>query len=139
GAQAEQQPQILRSDQQAQMIRPDQQSQVVPPDQQVQLPPLVQQPIGSAIHGLHHVTAIAGNPQQNIDFYTGLLGLRLVKLTVNRPKPNTHPPHQNHETGPAGYHPPLFAWPGASRGSRGSGQAVAISFSIPEGSLNYWG
>lgn len=141
GAQAEQQPQVLRSDQQAQMIRPEQQSQVVPPDQQVELPPspLVQQPIGSAIHGLHHVTAIAGNPQQNIDFYTGLLGLRLVKLTVNLANPNTYHLYYGDELGRPGTILSFFAWPGAPRGSRGTGQAVAISLSIPEGSLNYWG
>lgn len=141
GAQTEQQPQVLRSDQQAQTIRPDQQNQVVPPEPQVQLPmpPLVQQPVGSAIHGLHHVTAIAGNPQQNIDFYAGLLGLRLVKLTVNFDNPNTYHLYYGDELGRPGTILSFFAWPGASRSSRGTGQAVAISFSIPEGSLNYWG
>lgn len=141
GTQADQQPQVLRSDQQAQMIRPDQQAQVVRPEEQAQLPlpPLVQQPVGSAIYGLHHVTAIAGNPQQNIDFYAGLLGLRLVKLTVNFDNPNTYHLYYGDELGRPGTILSFFAWPGASRGSRGTGQAVAISFSIPEGSLNYWG
>ena len=141
GVQADQQPQVLRSDQQAQMVRPDQQTQVVPPEAQVQLPlpPLVQQPVGSAIYGLHHVTAIAGNPQQNIDFYTGILGLRLVKLTVNFDNPNTYHLYYGDELGRPGTILSFFAWPGASRGSRGTGQAVAISFSIPEGSLNSWG
>lgn len=101
--------------------------------------PEVPEPVWSLIHGIHHVTAIAGNPQQNIDFYTSLLGLRLVKLTVNFDYPNTYHLYYGDELGSPGTILSFFTWHGASRGSRGSGQAVALSFSIPEGALNYWG
>ena len=134
------QPQLLRSDQQAQITRPDEQIQVVRPEEPVQAPfgPLVQPPVRSLLHGIHHVTAIAGNPQQNIDFYTGLLGLRLVKLTVNFDNPNTYHLYYGDELGRPGTVLSFFAWPGAASGSRGSGQAVGVAFSIPEGTLNYW-
>jgi glyoxalase family protein len=95
--------------------------------------------VRNLLYGIHHVTAIAGHPQQNIDFYTGLLGLRLVKLTVNFDYPNTYHLYYGDELGRPGTVLSFFAWPGASRSSRGSGQAVAVAFSIPEGSLNYWG
>ncbi len=90
------------------------------------------------IPGIHHVTAIAGDPQQNVDFYAGLLGLRLVKLTVNYDDPATYHLYFGDETGSPGTILTFFPWPDAARGLRGTGQAVATSFSIPEASLEYW-
>ena len=135
-----QQPQVPRSDQQPQITRPDEQIQVVRRVEPAPTPdgPLVEPPVRSLLYGIHHVTAIAGNPQQNIDFYTGLLGLRLVKLTVNFDNPNTYHLYYGDELGRPGTILSFFAWPGAAGGSRGSGQAVALAFSIPEGTLNYW-
>ena len=69
-----------------------------------------------AIPGIHHVTAIASEPQQNIDFYTGILGLRLVKLTVNFDDPQTYHLYYGDRTGHPGTILTFFPWPGAPRG-----------------------
>jgi len=90
------------------------------------------------ILGIHHVTAIAGDPQQNVDFYAGLLGLRLVKLTVNFDDPGTYHLYYGDEEGHPGTILTFFPWPGARRGRIGTGQVTVTSFSIPEGSLGYW-
>ncbi len=90
------------------------------------------------ILGIHHVTAIAGDPQQNVDFYSGFLGLRLVKLTVNYDDPGTYHLYFGDETGNPGTILTFFPWPNAPKGQKGTGQAVATSFSIPEASIEYW-
>jgi glyoxalase family protein len=132
--------QELRPSQQAQVTRPDEQVQVVRPQEPVAVPlnPQGQPPIRSLLYGIHHVTAIAGHPQHNIDFYTRLLGLRLVKQTVAVDNPNTYHLYYGDELGRPGTILSFIVWPGASRGNRGSGQAVAVAFSIPEGTLDYW-
>jgi glyoxalase family protein len=88
--------------------------------------------------GLHHLTAIATDPQQNIDFYTGLLGLRLVKKTVNFDDPSAYHLYYGDESGTPGSIVTFFYWPGAPRGRVGSGQTTAITFSAPISSLGYW-
>ncbi len=90
------------------------------------------------IPGIHHVTAIAGDPQQNVDFYTGLLGLRLVKLTVNFDDPGAYHLYYGDEVGHPGTILTFFAWPGAPHGRPGAGQTTAVSFSVPIDSLDYW-
>ena len=90
------------------------------------------------IPGIHHITAIAGDPQRNVDFYTGLLGLRLVKVTVNYDDPGTYHLYFGDETGSPGTVLTFFPWPDAPKGQKGTGQAVAISFSIPENSIEFW-
>lgn len=90
------------------------------------------------ILGIHHVTAIAGDPQQNIDFYAGLLGLRLVKLTVNFDDPGTYHLYYGDGQGHPGTIMTFFPWPGAPRGRTGTGQLTVTSFAIPEGSAGYW-
>jgi glyoxalase family protein len=90
------------------------------------------------IPGIHHVTAIASNPQQNIDFYTGFLGLRMVKLTVNFDDPESYHLYYGDSSGNPGTILTFFAWPGAPRGRRGVGQATTTSFSIPANSVDYW-
>jgi glyoxalase family protein len=90
------------------------------------------------IPGIHHVTAIAGDPQQNIDFYTGLLGLRLVKLTINFDDPGTYHLYYGNESGTPGTILTFFPWPGAPRGRKGAGQATSVAFAIPESSLKFW-
>jgi len=136
---------IQPPDQHSAHVQPSEQhsAHVQAPDQHsahVQLPPnpLIQPPVRSLIYGIHHVTAIAGNPQQNIDFYTGLLGLRLVKQTVSIDNPNTYHLYYGDELGRPSTVLSFLAWPNATRGSRGSGQAIAIAFSVPEDALNYW-
>jgi glyoxalase family protein len=90
------------------------------------------------IEGLHHVTAIAGEPQVNIDFYAGVLGLRLVKVTVNFDDPTTYHLYYGDGRGHPGTIMTFFPWPGALKGSIGTGQLTATSFAIPEKSLSYW-
>jgi glyoxalase family protein len=90
------------------------------------------------ILGLHHVTAIAGDPQPNIDFYAGLLGLRLVKLTVNYDDPTTYHLYYGDGQGHPGTIMTFFPWPGAMRGRIGTGQLTITSFAAPENSLGYW-
>jgi glyoxalase family protein len=90
------------------------------------------------ILGLHHVTAIAGDPQPNIDFYAGVLGLRLVKLTVNYDDPTTYHLYYGDGQGHPGTIMTFFPWPGAMRGRIGTGQLTVTSFAAPENSLGYW-
>ncbi len=90
------------------------------------------------ILGIHHVTAIAGDPQRNIDFYAGVLGLRLVKLTVNFDDPTTYHLYYGDEVGRPGTVLTFFPWPDAPRGRLGSGQLTTTSFSIPDGSMAFW-
>lgn len=90
------------------------------------------------IFGIHHVTAIASDPQRNLDFYTEVLGLRLVKRTVNFDDPGAYHLYFGDELGSPGSILTFFAWPMAGRGSPGVGQVEVTSFSIPETSLNYW-
>ncbi|TMC91942.1 MAG: ring-cleaving dioxygenase, partial [Chloroflexi bacterium] len=96
------------------------------------------QKLSTDILGIHHVTAIADDPQRNIDFYTGVLGLRLVKLTVNFDDPRSYHLYYGDELGHPGTLLTFFAWPGVPRGRQGTGQVTVTSFSIPQGSLDYW-
>ena len=90
------------------------------------------------IKGLHHVTAIAGEPQTNINFYMGVLGLRLVKLTVNFDDPTTYHLYYGDGQGHPGTIMTFFPWPGAYRGRIGTGQLTVTSFAVPDKSLQYW-
>jgi glyoxalase family protein len=90
------------------------------------------------ILGIHHVTAIASDPQRNLDFYTELLGLRLVKRTVNFDDPGTYHLYFGDDAGTPGTILTFFPWPMAARGSAGVGQVAVTSFSVAEQSLGYW-
>jgi catechol 2,3-dioxygenase-like lactoylglutathione lyase family enzyme len=90
------------------------------------------------VEGLHHVTAIAGEPQTNINFYTGVLGLRLVKVTVNFDDPTTYHLYYGDGQGHPGTIMTFFPWPGAFEGRIGTGQLTVTSFAVPEKSLPYW-
>ena len=92
----------------------------------------------TGLPGIHHVTAIAGDPQRNVDFYAGMLGLRLVKRTVNFDDPTTYHLYYGDEVGHPGTILTFFPWPGARRGRQGTGQVAAISLSIPRSSLGSW-
>jgi len=91
------------------------------------------------IAGLHHVTAVTGDAQRNLDFYTGVLGLRLVKRTVNFDDPGSYHLYYGDERGRPGSLLTFFAWPGAPAGRHGAPQAATTSFSVPPGSLDFWG
>jgi len=88
--------------------------------------------------GIHHVTAICGDPQANVDFYASVLGLRLVKRTVNFDAPTTYHLYYGDEVGHPGTILTFFPWPGAPRGARGTAQATAAAFAVPPGSLEWW-
>lgn len=88
--------------------------------------------------GMHHVTAIATDPQRNVDFYREVLGLRLVKQTVNFDAPDTYHLYYGDEAGHPGTILTFFPWPDAPAGRHGTGQATTTAFSVPEGSLGYW-
>jgi glyoxalase family protein len=88
--------------------------------------------------GIHHVTAIAGDPQRNLDFYATTLGLRLVKLTVNFDDPGTYHFYYGDELGRPGSLLTFFSWPGGQPGRQGTGQAAAVALSIVPGSLGFW-
>ena len=90
------------------------------------------------IPGLHHVTAIASDPQRNLDFYVGLLGLRFVKRTVNFDDPGTYHFYFGDNRGTPGTILTFFPWPGAQRGLRGTGQVEATAFAISPESTGYW-
>jgi glyoxalase family protein len=92
----------------------------------------------SKVQGIHHVTAIASDPQRNVDFYAGLLGLRLVKRTVNFDDPQTYHLYYGDEVGTPGSIMTFFPWPGARRGRIGSGQVAVTSFAISPGALGFW-
>jgi catechol 2,3-dioxygenase-like lactoylglutathione lyase family enzyme len=90
------------------------------------------------ILGIHHVTAITGDAQQNLDFYAGILGMRLVKLTVNFDDPSAYHLYYGNDVGRPGTILTFFAWPRAGQGRQGTAQATAVSLSIPQGSMGYW-
>ena len=96
------------------------------------------QKLEQGVLGIHHITAIARNPQRNFDFYSGLLGLRLVKLTVNFDDPTTYHLYYGNSLGHPGTILTFFPWSEAPTGHRGTGQVTAISFLIPSGSMTYW-
>ncbi len=88
--------------------------------------------------GIHHVTAIAGDPQRNVDFCEGVLGLRLVKKTVNFDDPGTYHLYYGDAVGTPGTIMTFFPWAYAPRGRRGAGQVVATAFSVAREALPFW-
>ncbi|HZN69429.1 MAG TPA: VOC family protein, partial [Tepidisphaeraceae bacterium] len=90
------------------------------------------------ILGIHHVTAFCADPQRNIDFYTGVLGLRLVKVTVNFDDPTTYHFYYGDGAGSPGSVLTFFAWPLGRKGRVGTPQVTATAFAVPVGSLDYW-
>ncbi len=91
-----------------------------------------------SVHGIHHVTAIAGDPQVNLDFYVGVLGMRLVKKSVNQDVPDTYHLFYADEAGTPGTDLTFFPWPSLPPTTLGVGFAVEVPFTIPVGSLSYW-
>jgi catechol 2,3-dioxygenase-like lactoylglutathione lyase family enzyme len=88
--------------------------------------------------GLHHVTAISSDPQRTIDFYAGVLGMRLVKRTVNFDDPTTYHFYFGDSTGAPGTLLTFFPWPNARRGRQGAGQAAVVAFAVPQRSVGFW-
>lgn len=92
----------------------------------------------SRVLGLHHVTAIAGDPQRNLDFYAGTLGLRLVKLTVNFDDPGTYHLYFGDAAGRPGSIMTFFPWGRGRSGRHGTGQVAVTSFSIAPAATGFW-
>lgn len=90
------------------------------------------------INGLHHVTTLAGDTQRNVDFYTDILGLRLVKKTVNFDAPDVYHLYYGNETGSPGTILTFFPYGNLPRGRKGIGQLTYTAFSVPTASLQYW-
>jgi glyoxalase family protein len=92
----------------------------------------------STVTGIHHVTCIAGDPQENVDFYTGTLGMRLVKKSVNQDVPDTYHLFYADGEGHPGADLTFFPWPKLPPVQKGAGLAVEVSLAIPKGSVEYW-
>src|SRR3954467_1659055 len=90
------------------------------------------------LNGVHHVTAITNDAQRNVDFYTGLLGLRLVKKTVNFDDPQSYHLYYGDGRGTPGTILTFCVWPGAQPGGAGWGGPSKLAFEIPAGSLPWW-
>ena len=88
--------------------------------------------------GIHHVTAIASDPQANVDFYTKVLGLRLVKQTVNFDAPHVWHLYYGDEKGSPSSILTFFPWPGVMQGKEGAGLTTATAFSVPPESIGFW-
>jgi glyoxalase family protein len=92
----------------------------------------------SLITGMHHITALASDPGKNYDFYTRVLGLRLVKQTVNFDAPDVYHLYFGDTIGSPGTILTFFPFPMARRGRRGVGETQNVTFAIPTGSMGFW-
>jgi glyoxalase family protein len=91
------------------------------------------------VNGLHHITAIAGDPQENLDFYAGVLGMRLVKKSVNQDDPGTYHLFYADAEGRPGTDLTFFPWTQLAPPRLGHGLAVEVALEVPEKSLPFWG
>lgn len=94
--------------------------------------------MSNRILGLHHITAIANIAQRNHDFYTKVLGLRLVKKTVNFDDPGTYHFYYGNEEGTPGTILTFFPWEGIGQGTNGVGMATEIAYAVAGGSIDFW-
>jgi glyoxalase family protein len=90
------------------------------------------------VHGIHHVTCICGDAQENVDFYTGVLGMRLVKRSVNQDAPDTYHLFYADAEGHPGTDLTFFPWPQMGPGRNGVGLTVEVGLAVPPGSLGFW-
>ncbi|WP_409274134.1 ring-cleaving dioxygenase [Neobacillus sp. SCS-31] len=94
--------------------------------------------MGKKTMGIHHITAIVGHPQENVDFYAGVLGLRLVKQTVNFDDPGTYHLYFGNNGGQPGTIITFFPWAGSYKGRIGDGQVGVTSYVVPSGAIEFW-
>jgi glyoxalase family protein len=92
----------------------------------------------SPLLGIHHITALASDAQRNVDFYVNVLGLRLVKQTVNFDAPDVYHLYYGDNIGKPGSILTFFPFPGAARGRKGTGEVGAVAFAVPGGTRDYW-
>lgn len=91
-----------------------------------------------SVHGIHHITCISGDAQENIDFYSGVMGMRLVKKSVNQDAPDTYHLFYADAEGNAGTDLTFFPWPGMPAARAGVGLTMEVQLAIPAGSIEYW-
>ena len=91
------------------------------------------------VNGLHHITAISGPAQENLDFYAGVLGMRLVKKSVNQDDPSTYHLFYADAEGRPGTDLTFFPWAHMAPPLDGHGRAMEVSLEVPAGSVEYWG
>src|ERR671918_1978347 len=91
------------------------------------------------VHGLHHITVIAGPAQENLDFYAGVLGMRLVKRSINQDDPGTYHLFYADAEGHPGTDLTFFPWSQLAPARRGHGLATEVALAVPPGSLEWWG
>lgn len=94
--------------------------------------------MGEKTKGIHHITAIVGEAQENTDFYAGVLGMRLVKKTVNFDDPGTYHLYFGNDQGSPGTIMTFFPWGKAYQGKVGDGQVGVTAFAVPEGAFSFW-
>ena len=94
--------------------------------------------MNASVHGIHHVTAIAGDPQENLDFYVGVLGMHLVKKSVNQDVPDTYHLFYADGAGTPGTDLTFFPWPQMEPARLGVGFTVEVLLAVPHGSLAFW-
>ena len=94
--------------------------------------------MGEKTQGIHHITAIVGEAQENTDFYAGVLGMRLVKKTVNFDDPGTYHLYFGNDEGSPGTIMTFFPWGKAYQGKVGDGQVGVTAFAVPEGAFAFW-
>jgi len=92
----------------------------------------------ASVHGIHHVTAIAGDAQENLNFYAGVMGMRLVKKSVNQDAPDTYHLFYADGVGNPGTDLTFFPWPAMPPAKLGIGLMVEVPFAVPNGALAYW-
>src|SRR3954447_26133257 len=91
------------------------------------------------LEGIHHITAITENAQRNVDFYAGVLGLRLVKKTVNQDNPTVYHLFYADENGDPGSDLTFFEYPGIPEGRAGDGMVHRIVWRVAaDGALDFW-
>lgn len=101
-------------------------------------PPATAHPATAPLGRLHHITTIAADPAANLAFFRDVLGLRLIKRTVNFDDPGTYHLYYGDETGTPGAILTVFPYVGAAPGRHGTGQAEEIAFAIPPAALGFW-
>ena len=92
----------------------------------------------TAITGLHHITCISGDAQENVDFYSGVLGMRMVKRSVNQDSPGTYHLFYADGDGHPGTDITFFPWPEMAPAKAGVGLAMEVALAVPLGSIDYW-
>lgn len=88
--------------------------------------------------GIHHITVLAGDPRNNVRFYTEVLGMRLVKKSVNQDDPGTYHLFYGNQKATPGSSLTFFPWPKAVQGNPGTGEVVNVALQAPEGSAAFW-